>query len=243
MTTTSISSSPEMRAKSVAPTFEWSVATTTRRARSMTAALTAASLRLPTLMPSSEKPLTPRKATLNAKRWRFSSASGPTTEPRPSELTAEEDAVDAGHVRERGGDASVLVRTDRRSRRLSGERLGNGIDGRAAVEEHRVAVAQQVETGRGDRLLARPVRRLPAGELAVDDRMQGERAAVGALEHPALLQRAEVLADGRLGDAELLRELADARAAAVITTSAMRAWRSSAKTVPLVRRRGHGRGS
>ena len=70
------------------------------------------------------------------------------------------------------------------------------------------------DAGLCDGLLGVRVRPLTAGELALDRRLQGQRPAVRALQQPLGLQDPEVLADRRLGDAELRSQLADARAPA-----------------------------
>src|SRR5439155_20430833 len=88
------------------------------------------------------------------------------------------------------------------------------VNGGAAVEEHGIPVAQQPQTGTGDRLLRGAIGGLAPRELAVDVRMDRERPAVGSLEQPLLLERAEVLADRWLGDAEERRKLADPSATA-----------------------------
>ena len=83
------------------------------------------------------------------------------------------------------------------------------LDRGPAVEEDRVAVLQEPDAGVRDRLFGGRVGSLAAGELALDGRLQRERAAVGPLQQPAGLEHAEVLADRGLRDAELLGELAD----------------------------------
>ena len=194
MTTTSISSSPEIRAKSVVPTFVWSVATTTRCARSITAALTAASLMLPTLRPSSEKPLTPRKATPKANAL---GSRAPACHERPLdglELAAEQHAVDAGDVAQRGDHRErVGERRQARARPAGCARRARGRPRRRwsrcrGTPSRRRARARD---RRGRWPLAGPVGRLPAANSARRP-AQRERPAVGRLR-PAGLQRAEVL--------------------------------------------------
>ena len=173
------------RAKSVAPTLRWSTGSTTRRARSMTAALSAASARLPTLTPSSEKPLTPRNADAEGEALevleREVAHHGPVDAPQ---LAAEQHAVDRRHLGERGGHAEAAGEDGQPERvRLAGELPGQGLDGGPAVEEHGVAVARgAARHASAIASLPAAIRVLAARELAIGVGMDRERASVRALE-------------------------------------------------------------
>ena len=166
-------------------------------------------------MPSSEKPLTPMNAELKAKRCRFSSARSPATEPStrrtwPPSSTQSIVGTSASRV----ATARLLVSTDRRSS------LPPAMS--RAIASTVVPLSRNTESpssssrkaGRRDGLLALAMRLLAPRELAVDVRVDRERASVRPLQEPALLKRAQILANGRLGDAERLRKLADPSATA-----------------------------
>ena len=137
-------------------------------------------------MPSSEKPLTPRKAM--PKREALQVLERQRADHRsldPPELAAEEDAVDAGHVGERAGHPQA-VRQDGEAQ--AGRAVASAIARASAstvVPLSRNTESPSCSSSRHARAIASlparfaPLR--PANSRSIDG-LQRERAAVRALE-------------------------------------------------------------
>ena len=226
MTTTSTASRSLTRAKSVAPTLLWSIGSTTRRARSITARL--------------ERRLG-EAAHADAELGEAAHAEERRAEREALEVlerqVAGDRAVDAAQLAAEQHAVDARPRPRARWRRRGCWSAPRGAGCPAAGEPprdrlDRVPLSRNTESPSRSScthasaidLLVRAMRFLALRELAIDVGVHRERAAVRALEQPALLQRAQVLADRRLGDAEGLRQLADPRATAHgDTSSAIRA--------------------
>jgi hypothetical protein len=120
------------------------------------------------------------------------------------DVAAEENEVGAGlggeEVRHRQAVGHHL-------QRAADQEAGHFVGGGAAVEEHGLAVGDQVGGPGGDRPLGCPVRRLAVVELGEPGHPSGvENAAVGAAGRPLFLEGVEIAADRRFGDAQLPHE-------------------------------------